>query len=250
MNRTRLCVNTAFAFGMLLMIGCGDGKNETVSADAANFLVYGSTEDAGRDEGVQILKKENQTRIVATGAFVCQIGSFSLEQVRVAALGQCMANVSRYLGEELDEDAATTSSHASHNIGRLLVDTRSTLTSKRPESSHKVRNESVKTKIANNGESVVVTRMDCVHDSISGDSAVAQINMPSGFSVEKFVELFADGGVKLQVLSEYVEFKGVPQKEIAQVSHDVKDVVPAVSRLLSVKGGICEYKAVLDVKLK
>lgn len=254
MNRTRLCVNTAFAFGMLLMIGCGDGKKEIVSADAANFLVYGSTKDTVRDEGVQILKDENQTRIVSTGAFVCQTGSFSLEQVRVAALGQCMAHVSSFLGDDVNEstdgDVTTTFSHASHNIGRLLVDTRSTHASKRLKPSHKVRNESVKTKITNNGESVIVTRMDRVHDSISGDSVVAQINMPSGFSVEKVVELFANSGVKVQVLSEYVEFKGLPPKEIAQVSHDVEEVVPAVKRLLSVKGGICEYKVVLDVRLK
>ena len=60
--KARVAVSWCLAAIVLsLMTGCGKGKEEAASGDEASFVVYGSAKGAERDEGVQVLKKENQT---------------------------------------------------------------------------------------------------------------------------------------------------------------------------------------------
>lgn len=236
-----------------LLTGCGNDKDGTKPGETLSFIVCGSADVAETSEGVRVLA-EDKGRFVSTGVFTCQTGSFNLEQVRVAALGQCAAFFAGFFGEDVKEDkegnATITTAHASHKIGRAQVDSDYHNISKRLNPSHKVSNTTLSTKIACDDGLVVSTCVNRTHDSISGDSLVSQINMPSGFSLEKLEKMFENDKVKMRVLSEYAEFKGLSEKDIAQISRDAKDVLPAVKRLLSVKGGICEYKVVLEITVR
>ncbi len=259
-DKTMRCWCLAIMFPILVTGFCSV-KAETRSRadDTIAFRVYGTSKEGKGDDGVDVsLDKDGGMRMVVTGYFYCETGTFNLEKVRMAAFGQSIGTLARFLGEKVEttgpvkNDNKTVkkeSSVASYVFGKAQVDTKRTKKLWKLNSSKRVGKTTHDTTKITCGEKLnILIEVFRNIDSVSGEAVMSKIDMPSDMTPEKFLELCSLDKLSLKVLSERASFRNLDKEELARAGRSSQNVVPIVSRLLATKGGICRYRVVLEIK--
>ena len=236
----------------LLTAGCGNDNADSANEDGLRFVVYGSTDGSESESGVRVFSQEDKMELDSTAEFECQTGSLDLEQVRVAAFCECLATLASFLNaedinEESDGSTSVTKMSTSCRIGDFQVDSRCAWT-KEKLPSRRTRIRRSKTKISDGGDISVVIRTTSKHDTVAGDSIESDVDMPPGFTVEKFLGLLSKSGASFDTLYEQIEFEGLDLNRSMRVSPDSKDVVSLVKQLLAKNGGTCRYKVCIHFR--
>lgn len=232
--------------------GCGNDSADSENEDSLCFVIYDSADRLEYEPGVRVFSQEDKMELDSTAEFECETGNLDLEQVRVAAFCQCLAALAGFLNAEIfaEESGDCTNdikTSTSCRIGAFQIDSMSAETTEKTPS-RRTQIHSSETMISDGGDISVVIRTFSEHDTVEGDSIESEVDMPLGFTVEKFLGLLSKSGASFDILYEQIEFESFDLNRSMRVSPDSKDVVSLVKQLLAKNGGTCRYKVCIHFR--